>query len=68
MTGRPELPPMRCKHCGGVLRVEWRERLEAKPLGTFSLAGQTLKFSAVKREWPYVICDACELECAGVAG
>jgi hypothetical protein len=45
---------MWCKHCGPdfPLRIEMREELEAKPIGTFSLAGVTPKFSAIKREWP----------------
>lgn len=54
---------MWCKHCGPefALRIEWR--LVAKPLGTFSLAGQQMKFSAANT--PFVICDNCGRESQG---
>lgn len=44
------------------LTLRFTMRLEAKPLGTWSLAGQQLKSSAV--EWPYVVCDNddCDFE------
>lgn len=60
---------MWCKHCGPdfPLRIEMREGLEAKPIGTFSLAGAQMKFSAVKREWPYAVCDNCKRESRGKA-
>ncbi|AID58858.1 hypothetical protein PBI_GAIA_38 [Mycobacterium phage Gaia] len=56
-----------CKHCGPdfPLRIEWREELECKPIGSFSLAGAQAKFSAVKREWPYAVCDNCKRESRG---
>jgi len=45
-----------CRHCGHVgVRIEWR--LEAKPLGTFSLAGVQTKVSAT--EHPYAVCEGC---------
>jgi hypothetical protein len=51
-----------CKYCGHVgLKIEWR--LEAKPLGTFSLAGQQMKVSAL--EWPWAICPGCKHESKG---
>lgn len=58
---------MWCKHCGPEfpLRVEWREELVAKPLTSFSLAGAQMKVSAVKREWPYAVCDSCGRESRG---
>jgi hypothetical protein len=42
-------------------RVEWR--LEAKPIGTFSLAGQQMKVTAT--EWPWLVCDGCGRESRG---
>lgn len=58
---------MWCKYCGPdhPLRIEMREVLEAKPIGTFSLAGAQMKFSAIRREWPYAICDNCGRESKG---
>ncbi len=58
-----------CKHCGPdhPLRIEYREQLEAKPLGSFSLAGAQMKFSAVKRQWPWAVCDNCKRESKGRA-
>lgn len=58
-----------CKHCGPEhpLRIEWREEMESRPLGSFSLAGGQMKFSVVKREWPYAVCDNCKRESRGVA-
>lgn len=54
---------MWCKHCGPEfpLRVEWR--LEAKPLGTWSLAGAQMKIVAANT--PFAICDSCGRECQG---
>lgn len=56
-----------CKHCGPShpLRIEWREILEAKPIGTFSLAGAGMKVSCVKHEWPWAVCDNCGRESRG---
>lgn len=50
-----------CKHCGPEypLRIEWREEIEAKKVGEFSLAGVQMKFSGVRRQWPYAVCDNC---------
>lgn len=46
-----------CRHCGHTgIRIEMR--LEAKPLGSFSLAGAQTKFSV--REHPYAVCEECE--------
>jgi len=58
---------MWCKYCGPeqALRIEMREEFEAKPLGSFSLAGAQIKFSATKREWPYAVCDGCGRESRG---
>lgn len=49
-----------CPECKaiGTLRVE--VRLRALPLGTWSLSGSQMKFSA--QNWPYLVCKAegCE--------
>lgn len=48
-----------CPNCGEKkLRVEYR--LEAKPIGTFSVAGSQPKVAA--RQWPWVVCDGCGVE------
>lgn len=55
-----------CTRCGArTLRVELREELVAKPLGTFSLAGVNPKVSAVSRDWPWAVCDTCGGESRG---
>lgn len=50
-----------CPTCGR-LTLRFTTKLEPRPLGTWSLAGQQPKTSAV--EWPYVVCDgdACDFE------
>lgn len=52
-------------HKEGVLRVEIRERIVARPIGTYSLAGNQLKVSANKVPWPYLACTECGYEEAG---
>lgn len=55
-----------CTNCGETaLRLEYRELFEAKPLGTWSLAGVQDKRSVVARPWPYCVCDACGAESRG---
>lgn len=45
-----------CRHCGSAdTWIEWR--VEARPLGSYSLAGAQVKASA--REWPYAACGEC---------
>ena len=45
-----------CKRCGSEdFRVVYK--LEARPLGTFSLSGHQMKFSA--QQWPYAVCQGC---------
>ena len=45
-----------CKLCGSTdFVVIWR--LEARPVGTFSLSGNSMKFSA--QQWPYAVCQGC---------
>ncbi|GHG59147.1 hypothetical protein GCM10012320_33120 [Sinomonas cellulolyticus] len=58
-----------CRYCGAwSIFVELR--LEARPVGSFSLAGAMPKASA--STWPYAVCDACghgsRGEVAGEAG
>lgn len=46
----------RCLYCGSFdVWLEWR--ILAKPIGTFSLAGGQMKFSAAG--WPYAVCGGC---------
>lgn len=60
-----EYPDVECKYCGHKgIRVEWR--LEAKPVGTWSLAGVQKKCLA--GEWPYAICNGCGHESRGQRG
>jgi hypothetical protein len=54
-----------CRPCGHPLRIELREEIAAKPLGTFSLAGAQMKVSANRVEWPWAVCDNCGRECKG---
>lgn len=56
------LPGATCRYCGhDVVRVEWR--MEALPVGTYSLAGVQAKFAA--REWPWAVCCGCGHESRG---
>lgn len=46
----------------------WPEgHFTAKPIGSFSLSGQTMKFSAIKEtvDWPWAVCDNCKRESRG---
>src|SRR5580693_4085319 len=65
-----DMSAMNCKHCGPgfALRIEMREELQAKPLGSFSLAGNQLKFSTIKHDWPWAVCDNCKRESRGTLG
>lgn len=48
-----------CPRCGELsLKIEWK--LHAKPLGSFSVAGQQMKL--VCQEWPYLVCKSCGVE------
>lgn len=48
-----------------ALRVELRPELQARPIGSFSLAGQQMKFSAVKAQVPWLVCGNCGAEARG---
>lgn len=55
-----------CRNCGQeTLRLEWRDRLIAKPLGSHSLAGAQMKTSALEVSWPWCVCDTCGAESEG---
>lgn len=58
-----ELEAATCTRCGtqDSLKVEYR--LEAQPVGSFSLSGNQMKFSAI--EWPWLVCTSCDAECKG---
>ena len=46
----------RCRYCGSAETwIEWL--MEARPVGSFSLAGAQMKFSA--NHWPHAVCDGC---------
>ncbi len=60
----PDLSEVPCKACGKcALRIE--ERFEAKPIGTWSLAGVQTKLTGTM--WPWMVCDACGRESRGKA-
>lgn len=51
-----------CKRCGSTdFRVVMK--LVARPLGSFSLSGNQMKFSAYK--WPFAVCQGCGYETEG---
>lgn len=55
-----------CPACGATaLRIEWRTRVVASPIGTFALAGQQVKAPAKTEPWPWVRCGACGIEAEG---
>lgn len=54
---------MRCPKCGTENTVEVRRGLQARPIGSFSLAGNQMKFSA--REVAIATCTACDLHLVG---
>lgn len=62
-----DLSAATCRHCGttGQIRVETRTEFHARPLGTYSLAGQWPKVSAARVEWPWAVCGACGHESRG---
>lgn len=51
-----------CKICGST-DLEIQFRLEALPIGRYSLSGVQMKFSA--REHPYMVCNGCKKESRG---
>jgi len=66
MTGLPAEPPLDdgaaslicCGYCGvtGAVRFEWREKLQVRPLGSFSLAGVNMKLNGSYVAWPWAVC------------
>lgn len=67
MTTTDKLDTALCPKCSevGKLRIEYRSKLAAKPLGSFSLAGAQMKVSATEIQVPFLCCDACGLELEG---
>lgn len=59
-----EVPCTKCQLPGG-LRIEMRTEVEAKPLGSYSLAGEQVKVSAHVSDRPWMVCDLCNAECKG---
>lgn len=58
----PDVSEVPCPACGQqTLVIEMR--LEAKPHGTYSLAGQQMKIAAT--EWPWIKCTNCQIEARG---
>lgn len=58
-----ELADNPCPVCGEqAFWIDMRETMIAKPLGTFSLAGETMKFSVMRKPWPWIVCGACGFE------
>lgn len=55
-----------CRHCNTTGRIRVELRLEARPLGSWSLAGAQMKTSAV--EHPWAVCGACGHESRGETG
>lgn len=56
-----------CRYClaVGEIRIEWRQELQVRPLGFFSLAGQQMKAPANYVDWPWAVCGNCGHESRG---
>jgi hypothetical protein len=52
-----------CPSCGRTATLRIENVLQASPIGEFSLAGSTLKFSA--RDVPVLVCDECPYRLVG---
>jgi ribosomal protein S27AE len=58
-----------CTECGAhAYWIDMRETMIAKPLGSFSLPGNQVKFSAMLKPWPWIVCGNCGFEERGKAG
>ena len=59
-----QLAVLPCPDCGtvGSVRLDTRMRFRALPIGTWSLAGQQLKTSAVEERVPVLVCTVCGFE------
>lgn len=58
-----ELAENACPVCSEkAFWIDMRETLVAKPIGTFSLAGQQPKVSAIAGVWPWIVCGNCGFE------
>lgn len=58
-----DLAHAQCTNCQSIGTLELSTRLEARPPGTYSLAGVQPKVSA--REVPMLTCSSCGAECRG---
>lgn len=58
----PDVSTTACPACGEQ-RLEIEYRLEAKPLGSYSLAGHQVKVAA--SGWPWLVCRNCGVEARG---
>lgn len=59
--GLPDVSKSACPRCGSkTLTIVMK--LVAKPIGTYSLSGSTMKISCI--EWPYLECSSCDLSLA----
>jgi hypothetical protein len=56
---------VRAVNAAHKLRIEHRDRLFAKPLGSHSLSGNQMKVSAIHLKWPWLVCDGCGRESEG---
>lgn len=55
-----------CKRCGKrTLHIELRPNVTAKDIGSFSIAGQQVKFCANVDPWPWAVCGNCGAESKG---
>lgn len=63
-----DVVPAPCPECGGTLRVQLRDTIIPKPVGTFSLSGQGMKVSATVESWPWAVCDSGDFEKAASRG
>jgi hypothetical protein len=56
----PDLSVIACPGCGTIGSLELKSRLHARPIGSFSLAGQQMKVSAVAVHVLACTADDCE--------
>ena len=58
----PDVSETACPACSQV-SLEIVERFEAKPVGTWSLAGMQMKMTGTM--WPWLVCRSCGVEARG---
>lgn len=52
-----------CPACGAAGSLRLETRIEAKEIGTFSVAGSQMKVVASEVIW--LVCDSCKIEAKG---